>query len=474
MAFTVPASRLATARPAPVGLGTVSRVVTSWTVEHVAAVARSASTVSAAEVVADPSAWPVLGADDTLLWGRCRSSAGEPYEVVVDHVEAVFRCTCPSRRTPCKHAVALLLLWVRGSVPVGLRPAGLSRPTVRAHPAVGAAGSRPDDRPGPADLPTEGPAGDASGDAPGDAPGERMERIRDGLVELERWIEDRIRLGLAHPDTARPETWERLAARLVDARAGALANRVRRVAAMVGSHASWHADVLAELGVLHLLAEGGRRVGTLPPDLAASVAMATGWQVRRADVLAGVPETDDWLVAGRSDTREDRIVVRRWWLRGLRSGRWAVVLDFAVQHDGLDEPFGVGSVVDADLFRYPGASLRALVGRSAEPGVRPSEVPTRSVAEAVAEVGNLVAAEPWLERVGALVLAAPSRHDGRWVLTDDTGSVPLVGGDARVGALLAASLGSDVAVAVEWTPAGFEPLAVHLPDRSYELGTARP
>lgn len=447
-------------------------VVTSWTLEHVAAVARSASTVSAAGAVADPAAWSALGVDDALLWGRCRSSAGEPYEVVVDHVEAVSRCTCPSRRTPCKHAVALLLLWVRGSVPAGVRPPGLRRPTVRAHPAVGAAGSRPDDRPAPAEPPTDGPAG---GPTPTDlAPGERVERIRDGLAELERWIEDRIRLGLAHPDTARPDTWERLAARLVDARAGALANRVRRVAAMVGSHASWHADVLAELGVLHLLAEGGRRTGTLPPDLAASVAMATGWQVRQADVLAGVPETDDWLVIGRSDTREDRIVVRRWWLRGLRSGRWAVVLAFAVQRDGLDEPFRVGTVVDADLFRYPGSSLRVLVGRCADPGVRPSEVPTRSVAEVVAEVGSLVAAEPWLERVGALVLAAPSYRDGRWVLTDDTGSVPLAGGDGRVAALLAASLGSDVAVAVEWTPAGFEPLAVHLPDRSYEPGAARP
>ena len=39
-----------------------------------------------------------------------------------------------------------------------------------------------------------------------------------------------------------------------------------------------------------------------PGALADAVATACGWQVRQADVLAGVPETDTWVVAGRSDT----------------------------------------------------------------------------------------------------------------------------------------------------------------------------
>src|SRR5690606_21527559 len=138
--------------------------------------------------------------------------------------------------------------------------------------------------------------------------------------------EDRMRTGLADPALARYDTWDRLAARLVDARAGSLANRVRRLAGLVGASPDWHAEVLAELGMLHLIAQAGRRVPDLPGPLADTVAVVAGWQVRQADVLAGVPETDEWFVAGRSDTREDRIEVRRWWLRGTRSGRWAMLL----------------------------------------------------------------------------------------------------------------------------------------------------
>ena len=98
--------------------------------------------------------------------------------------------------------------------------------------------------------------------------------------------------------------------------AGALANRVRRLAGLVGARPDWHELVLAELGVLHLLAEAGQRLGDLPAPLADAVATACGWQVRQSDVLSGVPDTDEWIVAGRSDTREDRIEVRRTWLYG--------------------------------------------------------------------------------------------------------------------------------------------------------------
>ena len=41
---------------------------------------------------------------------------------MVDHVDVAWRCTCPSRKQPCKHALALLLLGVRDGVPGATRP----------------------------------------------------------------------------------------------------------------------------------------------------------------------------------------------------------------------------------------------------------------------------------------------------------------------------------------------------------------
>jgi hypothetical protein len=300
---------------------------------------------------------------------------------------------------------------------------------------------------------------------------DRVARMAAGLAELDRWLDDRLRTGLADPSLARYRTWDDLAARLVDAQVGGLANRVRRIAGAVGAHPQWHEQVLGELGALHLLAHGGRHLGALDPPLADSVAVAIGWQVRQADVLAGVPITDDWVVMGRSDVREDRIEVRRIWLRGRATHEWAMVLSFAAYQQSLDTSFEVGTVVRADVFRYPGAvGLRVLVGRRHADATTALDVEGLGVLAACTELGDALAREPWLDRHPLCVRAAPARLGDRWVLTDADGSLPLAEGTPGVAALLACSEGRPVCITAEWTPLGVVPLTLHLPDRAVDIG----
>ena len=95
-------------------VGRASRPVASaamvWSVEQVEAVAPSPAAVTAAQPLATPGRWSDVGADDHVVWGSFQGSGAEPYDTAVDHVGVGFRCTCPSRRVPCKHALALLLM----------------------------------------------------------------------------------------------------------------------------------------------------------------------------------------------------------------------------------------------------------------------------------------------------------------------------------------------------------------------------
>ncbi len=485
---------------------------TRWSVEQVEAVAPSAAAITAAQGLATPARWASLGCDDRAIWGSCLGSGAEPYDTAVDHVGVGFRCTCPSRKVPCKHAIALLLLWTRDQVPAGT-PAPtvetwISRREARRESATAAtaddaeagaessadplAPGNADDAAGsgeldvdPSDEPPDEPPNDDDRDRSRD---ERVERMHAGLAELDRWLDDRIRTGLADPSLGRYTTWDDLAARLVDAQAGSLANRIRRLAGLVGAAPDWQSDVLAELGLLHLLSQAGRRLGSLPGPLADAVATSVGWQVRKADVLGGVPDTDRWVVTGRSDQREDRIEVRRHWLRGTESGRWALVLSFAAYQQSLDASLVVGTSIHADLHRYPGPALRALVGTrhpepeseifpDAAPVDRVGRPPSQTVADACAEIGLMLVAEPWLDRVASTATVALARRSGRWFLTDDTGSVPVLdadasrpGGDDGLATLLALSNGQALDVTFEWTPHGVTPLAVHLADRSVDVG----
>lgn len=462
-----------------------------WQAEQVLALAPRPSAIAAARPLAVATRWQGTGCDDRAVWGRCRGSGAEPYDCVVDHVAVASRCTCPSRQHPCKHALALLLLWVQGAVPDSDQRPGhaatwLARATpAPAGPTAPAAAPAPNAGAAPA-TPAESPAGSA---APPPSPDvsnrdgrdERFARMAAGLADLDRWLDDRVRTGLADPALGQYATWDLVAARLTDAQVGGLANRVRRLAGVVGTHPQWHQQVLAELGMLHLLAEAGRSLGSLASldgGLADSVAAAVGWQVRQADVLAGVPVTDHWSVMARSEVREDRIEVRRTWLRGADTGTWAMVLAFAAYGQTFDDSLVVGSVVHADVYRYPGAlGLRVLVGRQHgeitidDDAAAAACAAATTVQQACAEVGRAVAREPWIERYPVCVRAHPARDGSGWAVSDDTGSLPLAETTGSgLAMLLACSAGASVVLTGEWTPWGLVPLAVHLPDRTIDIG----
>ena len=90
--------------------------------------------------------------------------------------------------------------------------------------------------------------------------------------------------------------------------------------------------------------------------------MRVGFPVTQEEVLAGPVTRDRWDVLGSRDEEQDRLLARRVWLRGRRTGRAALVLSFAPAGQALDASLVTGTTIDADLVFYPGAApLRALV-----------------------------------------------------------------------------------------------------------------
>lgn len=450
------------------------------TPEQVLLLAPDRAAAAAAATAADPGAWSLAGCDDDAVWGQYVATSAEPYEVAVDLGGPAFRCTCPSRKVPCKHCLGLLLMLAQQHVAPAKRLPFVQQWMQRRdrHPTARAAEAVPDVQgAGDDEVAVEA---DAAGVRTGVRGGahdpqreqrrlDRAERMRAGLLELDRWLADRVRTGLAASELADLDTWDRLAARLVDAQCGGLANRVKRIATRVGQHARWHEDVLEEMAVLHALAQGALRTSTLPVDLADGVHTAAGLTTAKDDVLAGVPSTAVWSVLGESRTREDKITVQRTWLATQGAGAdgvvrttWAMLLTFGAFGNEVTTEHHVGTALDADVHWYPGAvALRALIGRRHdEPFPAPSPSP-HSVDAAVAAAGWAMAAEPWLERYPVLVRVVPlPEGNGRWVLADHTGAMPIVPGFWRLAELVAMSGGSPITVMGELGADGVLPLTV--------------
>ena len=191
-------------------------------------------------------------------------------------------------------------------------------------------------------------------------------------MELDSWLRDQVRQGLAASQRAGYLHWDDIAARMVDAQAPGLAERLRALAAVPHSGPGWDGRLLEEYALLRLLAVACRDQGRLPQPLRDTVRSRVGFTVRQAEVLASAaPVRDRWQVLARRDLESDRIRTRRTWLRGRRTGRAALVLSFAAAGQPLDDSLAVGTEIDADLAFYPGAvALRALVAvrRDADPG----------------------------------------------------------------------------------------------------------
>src|SRR4029079_2811607 len=91
-----------------------------WTEAQVTKLAPDDSSVTAARRLTNAVLWSYTGSTEILVWGKCQGSGKSPYQVSVDLAGPAFRCSCPSRKFPCKHEVSLplLMLWVRGGVAV--------------------------------------------------------------------------------------------------------------------------------------------------------------------------------------------------------------------------------------------------------------------------------------------------------------------------------------------------------------------
>ena len=90
-----------------------------WDRERVLALAPDAPSQRTAFSLASARASMATGAaaEADAVWGECRGSASALYRAVVHLSGPAYRCSCPSRKFPCKHVLALLLLWSEGSVP---------------------------------------------------------------------------------------------------------------------------------------------------------------------------------------------------------------------------------------------------------------------------------------------------------------------------------------------------------------------
>jgi len=443
-----------------------------WQRDQIIALAPDAASAKAAQELTTLRKWVTLGVGETLLWGECQGSGAKPYQTAIDLSEPAFKCSCPSRKFPCKHGLALFLLYSQNAdnfvKPADAPPWVQSWLDGRAKRQAAKAETANNTAPARADEAAQAKRAAA-----------RSEKVTAGISELTIWLKDLVSAGFAEAQSQPYSFWQTMAARLIDAQAPGLAAQVQTLEQLVASGEGWAERVTAGVGKLFLLLTAYQQLDALPPALQQDVRTLIGWYQPREEVLNGEPVHGHWQVLSVNVEKEEALFNQRVWLRQTTGDRYALILNFAHESNrqSLEAFWRCGVEVEATLYYYASSTpLRAIATavKSTAPIQRLSG--TRPIADGLAHYRQAVAQNPWLTAY-PLLLADVAVHyrqhaNGKteWFLGQEQSALlPLSRRTKNQWLLLSITGGAPTHCFGEWLDDGFLPLGVWSAERYWSL-----
>ena len=407
--------------------------MTPLTPEQIARLAPDDASNKAASSLVRPDKWPLLHHNDRALWGHCQGSGKNPYQTAVDMGEPAFKCSCPSRKFPCKHALALLLLYARHTDRFS---------TTDAPDWLTNWLEKRDQNKETKATKTAKPAAPPDPAAQQKRLAARQKKAADGLADLRLWLDDILRNGLIALRGTLRERCRDMAKRMTDAQLGGIAAELQAIGELPADAQEQH---LYRLTRLNLLAENYARLEALPSDVQAETTARLGFPVAKETVLAGAAIPGLWQHIGTVISEIDRGEAHAHWLYDAASQRFAYLLDFIIRGAPTALPSVLhGQAYAGELCYYPGIhNLRALAKTWEAVAPPPLAPAAHSIAQAVETAQQAYAVNPllshYLLRVDNVRLA---RRGDTLALADGTHALPLALNENERLRLLAGSGGA--------------------------------
>ncbi|HBB31460.1 MAG TPA: hypothetical protein DDZ80_04065 [Cyanobacteria bacterium UBA8803] len=424
-------------------------MIINWTTEQILTLAPDASSAKSGKDLATLRKWQELGTNEEAIWGKYQGSGSQPYQTQIDLLETAFKCNCPSHKFPCKHGLGLFLL--RLNQPDAFTQ---NQPPDWVHDWIDSRRQKQ------AKKGESSKVTDLAAQAKRAA--KREEKVTAGVQELDLWLRDLVRQGLAVLPGQDYTFWDTKAARMVDAQAPGLARQLQEMSGIPHSGAGWQERFLERLGRLYLLLEGFQRLETLPSATQADIRTAIGW-TQKEEFTPSSKVRDRWRILGQRVEQQDQLRTQRTWLQGQQTQKSALVLNYAYGNQPLDNSLIPGTVIDAELGFFESAyPLRSLIEARHAPPLPLLEMPgAEAIATALAQYTKAIACQPWLDQFPlTLQTVIPQRYKNGWALRDSTNHLlPLTPSFAKGWQLLALSGGHPINVFGEWHGDRFLPLS---------------
>lgn len=437
-----------------------------WTDEKITALAPNDSTERRGRTLANSSKWNYVATNYEAIWGECKGSGSQPYLVQINLNGPKFKCSCPVRKPPCKHILGLFFLFAKSSAVFKYQapPELVNNWLVRQQPAT----SNTVLEKAPQLIKTEEALKKAK-QAKEKRWQQRITLMANGIDELELWLMDIVRQGIANTDIQKSSFWNQAAAKMVDAKLPRISTYLKETHQLIIQHQDWSELVVARLGELYLWVESFKKRTQLAPNLQEELYRTLGKTIKKADLIENNPATKDkWLVLGKKEGVDiEGRNYRRIWLQGQSSKKQALILDFAFGNIGYEQQYIVGDLLDGKLVYYSLAYPQRAVFIDFVSANIHEKIDIQScttITDLLNNYSQAIAQNPWLSTLPAALsnVRAFMNDNNELQLRDQNNCLlPLAAIDEQiVWKILSVSGGHPIHLFGEWNGLNFEPLSM--------------
>jgi len=415
--------------------------------------APDSATADRAKKLTHTKFWRTLAGNPSIIWGECKSKGLTYYKVAFQKKTQTFKCNCASRKYPCKHSLALSILLTDQLDAFTITedlPSWVIEWVEKGAPAT-------------KDLSPERVQANAENRQKNFS--KRLDRMVAGLDELENWLLDTLRQGIAALEQQPFSYWMAISARIHDAQLSAIGKRIKNIPVLIGTDEDWPAKVLSELTAYYLLIRGLRKMDELPLNIQQDLLTVAGVSTKKEELFQyGQTVKDTWMILGQIEGVEDRLNYRRTWVLGFETKRYGLILDYAFGRHPYTANYRMGNVFVGQVVFYPSnAPLRIAVKEKHVLGRRVKRiVGFETFTQFLAFYTKNLAANPWqiafpcsLEAVRPVL-----EKDQLFLLDKEQNIIPVFQNEKAKWKILAASGGHAVNIFGEWSGENFSPLSL--------------
>ncbi|EHQ27098.1 SWIM zinc finger family protein [Mucilaginibacter paludis] len=423
------------------------------TEDQIFALAPDEASKKAGRDLAVPSKWVSKAFNDTALWGECQGSGSKPYQTQVDLGEIAFKCSCPSRKFPCKHGLGLLLLRARQP---GLFTDSAMPPWVSDW--ISKRSEKEVKKVEKAEKPVDENAQAKRQQA-------REQKVGAGIAELLVWIKDIVRNGiLTLPEKGAPY-WDNMARRMVDAQATGLAAMVRNLGATNFWNEGWQSSFMDNLLQLYLVAGAYQHLESINPLLQQDIRSAIGFSLNQDELKQQDGVNDTWLVLGKESRQEQQLTIEQNWLYGIKTNSYALILQFTVGGQVNHLVLTPGTYLHAELSFFPSAlPYRAIIKdhSMAHPALSGDSPGFNNWQEVALHEAQLNSRLPFRNEMPFIMASLkPVQYQKQWWLQDQDGYLCKIATDFKqIWKLMAMSGGEPLSMTVIGKENNYRPLGV--------------